>query len=318
MSQNSIENIKTILHVANGKPLLTSEIHNKLCLEYKYEGSIETVRRNLKFMEKIGIVSSVLHSEEKKNAWIIRENGKSQSGLKSDERSDIKEARIRHSDYIKNYIISHWLEQLPTKNDLILLWSEDIFPVEKDEMFPDFRNHIKTEYGNPFDELEKFKQVLHQFLSKKQELLDTIFDIYLKTKNEYFDEVFGWYQNANVIGDFIIERAISKRDMDFRSIFVDDFMSRVEEKNKEYFYYLMNYPKEMVATIGVGLKLRKKQFKEKMDTVVKKSLEKSEKSERIQKEITVLCELQEKLVYHIENMRKSLKKHLALGMLPND
>jgi len=314
MSQETISQIKTILINAKGEPLITSKIVQKLRTEYGYKGNRETVRRLLNYMEtELEIVCSVLQPDEKKNAWIWRENDNIQNGLKSEQSTQKNDIRIKHSEYIKDNIIRPWLQQLPKKNDLIFLWSDNIFPIEKDELFQDFKKHVKSDYGNPFDELDIFKQVLHQFLSKKRELQDQIFDIFLKTKKNYFDKERGWYHNLNAIADFIIDKTISGRNMDFRSIFINDFSSHVEEKNGEYLYFAMDYPEEMVATIGG----RETRFKEKMDKVVIKSLENTAKSELIQKNITALCELQEKLVKQIENMRKSLKKHNALGILPN-
>lgn len=200
----------------------------------------------------------------------------------------------------------------------MLLWSEDVFPVEKDEMFLDFKKHIKSDYGNPFDELDLFKQVLRQFLSKKREIHGLTDDIFMETKKEYFNGKQGWFFNLTAIADFIINRTSHNQNMNFRSVFIDDFTSHVEEKNGQYFYYTMNFPEEMIVALFGDLEPSKKKFKEKMDRLVTKLLENTAKSERIQKEITVLCELQKKLIEHIEKMRKSLKKHLALGTLPND
>jgi len=320
MSQDTIMKIKTILHAENGKPLLTNEIHKQLCSKYDYKRSEETVRRNLKFMEKtMGVVQSVLHPTKKTNAWIYRENSDIETGLKSEQSSYKNDARINHSEYIKNNIIGAWLQQLPKKSDIIFLWSEDIFPVEKDEMFLDLKNHIKSEYGNPFDELDTFKQILHQFLSKKREIQSLNDNIFESIKNDYSDKnKMSWFWNLNAVTDFIIERVIRKRKIDFRSIVVDDFSSHVEEKNGAFLYYTMDYPDEMIYASFGELKLSKKKFKESMDKFVETVFENANNSERIQKEITALCELQEQLFDHIEKMRKSLKKHLALGILPGN
>jgi len=199
---------------------------------------------------------------------------------------------------------------------LIFLWSEDIFPVEKEEMFQDLKNHINSDYGNPFTELDIFKQILHQFLIKKREIQSLSNDIFESIKNDFFDKKVAWRWNLSAMTDFIIDRTIRDRNMDFRSIFVDDFTSHLEEKNWTFLYYTMDYPDEMID--AVGGELNKKKFKESMDKFVKKLLENAKDSEHIQNEITVLCELLEKLFDHIEKMRKSLKKHLALGILPGN
>jgi len=307
MSQELMEKIVTILHAANDNPLLTSEIHHKLCTEYNYKKSVETVRRSLIFMKKQKIVSQVVHPEKNIPSWIVKET--EHHAVNSD-------TRIRHSDYLKNHIICPWLEQLPTKNELIFLWSEDIFPVEKEEMFQDLKNHINSDYGNPFTELDIFKQILHQFLIKKREIQSLSNDIFESIKNDFFDKKVAWRWNLSAMTDFIIDRTIRDRNMDFRSIFVDDFTSHLEEKNWTFLYYTMDYPDEMID--AVGGELNKKKFKESMDKFVKKLLENAKDSEHIQNEITVLCELLEKLFDHIEKMRKSLKKHLALGILPGN
>ncbi len=99
------------------------------------------------------------------------------------------ESRLHHTQDIKKEVINPWIEQLSSfrKNlgfPFVTYFNylhpnrsynfEENLPVEKNLLFLDFKNHIKTPLGDPIEKLESLKKLVNHFLYEEDETLNYI------------------------------------------------------------------------------------------------------------------------------------------------
>lgn len=204
MTEKTHEIIIEILKNVGETPLLTNEIHARLRDEYKIDISTETVRRNLRHLSKMRVISNVLHPEKKTNAWIF---GDVEKTLRSKKATNNK-ARMKHTKHICDKVIEPWQKNMPVvcwdgiftvgpdfselmkdkkEGQYILRYycpkgeneqdNHDVLPNDVDKsLFVDFmENHINEELGNnPFVLWDRFNSLSHEYWNKFSELIEDI------------------------------------------------------------------------------------------------------------------------------------------------
>ena len=180
---------------------------------------------------------------------------------------DIKdsiEIRMIHTEDIIKIVIKPWIKQLSSKSccknlpygnyfsylnperDMYTL--EEELPVEKELLFLDFKNHIKSELNNPADELEKFRNNAIRFREKEKSLIGEIDSLLrshlLRSKEDFIPH---W------VPCIILDILFKKYEKDFeRELIIDssDFRSQVRFEEGENVVYSINPPMQEIFRIN--------------------------------------------------------------------
>ena len=102
----------------------------------------------------------------------------------SEHKSSISyEDRIYHTELLKREVIEPWLGQLPHTsnlgiypNDLPIFSSSNnslSFPVESNDLFEDFRNHVSIK-SNPFDTWKEIKELISEYWNYREKALTSL------------------------------------------------------------------------------------------------------------------------------------------------
>jgi len=263
-------------------------------------------------------------------------------GSNKKKKNDWNVHAIKHTNDIKNKVIKPWLEQLPIRQKLGIAYPKE-FTVQNHVLFADFKkNHVRPEFGNPFDELEKLYGWESDFREKVTNLRENIFyniigkeidrspaefepdedmpnvekdmRCYIGERNEAMKKLTDWIVD-------ILDWVYPSFHEDSFDYLCSHIPLSIKETESSYECYITDdYSSQGDLFCG---RIRKQNasridFLEMMDECIEKIVRKAQNSEVLQKDISVLHEIQHEMVSHVEKIRKSLNKHLELPLLPND
>jgi len=239
----------------------------------------------------------------------------------------------KHLENIKNKVISPWIKQLkPIQNLSIKSTNVNI---QNKILFKDFKkNHLKPEFNNPFEKLDEYEIIRGDMYLKKIHLYEYI--LYHIVHKEFDESPAELRDKEDPILEFEKERFnfmdeidselfdlvdwIIRLIKDFYPYFdeeavnyvTSDLSSSIKEKNGFYEYYING--------IYFGFidkeKVEKKYFLKKMDECIKNIIFQVQQSEKVEKQLNELYEIQSKLNSCIREMKETLENYLLLPILP--
>jgi hypothetical protein len=239
----------------------------------------------------------------------------------------------KHLEDIKSKVILPWIRQLKPISNICV----KPINITNKNLFKDFKkNHLKSEFNNPFEKLGQYNTIYGEMYLIKVRLYRHI--LYQIIENEFDKSPAELRYKEDPMLEFEKERFNFMDEIDgSRFEFVDwilksinEFYPNFDEESVEYIVANLsssikekdNFYEYYISGIYFGYiekeKFEKNYFLKEMDECIKNILIQVQQSKKVQKEINELYEKQGELNSCIIEMKETLEKYLNLPILPGN